>query len=181
MKVILASIIITFLFCCCNCQSVSRIKIDGLIKAREPDIKFSEMSFYIVNGVPYDSIKVDSVLHKFCLKELVDISLFKNKDLKPVVFHNPDKWVANITLRYKQNRKNIISNLNVAKEMFNNGSTDVPELFIDDKQIPEQSASLELKKLNPKNVYFIFLSQPEKNSSFYSEKKKSDVVKIWNK
>ena len=146
-----------------TCQSVysqksSRHFIDSVLTTKDTTFKLFEKAVYVVNGIPYDSLALDSTLTRFEIKDLLDVIYWNGKkyghypfygDAVIIVFAHPQKT------KYKHNT------LKSAIKLFSDNSNP-PILTINNNIIDKTISKDSLKKIKLEDILYLDIITLEK-------------------
>ena len=153
------------------------------------EIEDGKKFLYVVNGVSYDTLSVDSVLSTFSSNLLVSIT--KINQLSNPIFCNRNSEVVLIVFAVQQPSRVINNKVKKAKKTFKdnyygfsnhilNNSKD-PVLIIDNKQIHHTEVKSKLKNLRVYDIFYIdHLTEPQAAEN-YGQNADNGVIRIWTK
>jgi len=146
-------------------QPVTKKSIDSTLKSFDPTYKVKRDVFYVVNGVLFDTLQLDTELAKYDLKKLVDLFFVPCEKIGTNECNND---VAVILFAYKQNSKKKRKALKAARELLKSNFENVV-LKIDNSVIPPDFAKRAFNALHKGDIMYIDTA----------EKDNRHVIRIW--
>ncbi|MES2851178.1 MAG: hypothetical protein V4685_19165 [Bacteroidota bacterium] len=146
-------------------QKATRHYVDSLLSISDSTFKESSEVFYVINGIPYDSIQVDTAIAQYDTKYLAD-ALFLSKEKQSYPFYRD---VAVILFAYKQKNKIKRRHWKSAKKLLIDAEEDNTILLIDKISIEPSQSKEKFKSVQLKDIMYIDIN----------EKDKIKQVRIW--
>jgi hypothetical protein len=131
-------------------QQLSKKHIDSLGKIQDTNYMRGRPVMYVVNGIPYESGKIDSILNTISIAEVMDISfLFQGKS--PIFSHSDIAIVASV-----YNQKNKYKRKDWKKVQDAYTYTSFP-IFIDNLQLDSVDRKSKIKSLKIRDIRCIYI------------------------
>ncbi len=156
-------------------QKLSKNHIDSLGKTQDTNYMRGRSVMYVVNGVPYESAKIDSILNTINIAEVMDISfLFQGE---PPIYSHSD--IAIVASAYDQKNKYKRKHWKRVRHSFTSRSF---LIFVNNIQLDSTTSKAKLESLKTKNIRCIYIKYMPHNFNSVTENQKIiQEVKIWLK
>lgn len=157
-KIILA-VLFTLTFNLCFSQKVTRQIIDSAFQIISTAFKKNRGVMYVVNGIPYDSLQLDTAVSKYDLKSLVELTFVtcENSGL----FHC-NKDAAIILFAYNQKTKVKRKHWKTAKQLLADNDH-LPTLSINNTVISQNLIQQTFERFRLKDIMYIDTTQMNNN------------------
>ena len=151
LRFVLTAIICLGLNCLCYSQRAYRNYIDSVLSKRDTAFRLTERIMYVINGVPYDTLALDSVLAKFEVKHLLDVVFWDGKKHGHYPFYGD---AAIIVFAHPQSMKSKRKAWKAAKNFLSDNSLPTV-LVLDSMEINQSITNSTFKKLRLTNIMYI--------------------------
>ena len=138
-------------------QTATRQYLDSVFKTMDTNFKQKRGVLYIINGVPFDSLQLDTELAKYDLKHLVKIFFLPCEKIGTSHCYND---AALILFAYNQKNKTKRKAWNAAKQLYSD-SSDIPVLLIDNSIIDLTISEQKFKSLRLRDIMYIDTTQKD--------------------
>jgi hypothetical protein len=128
-------------------QRASRHFIDSILSIRDTTFKSTNQIMYVVNGVPYDTMKLESILDNYDIRLLLD-AVYLNGQYP---FYRD---AAVIVFAYEQKAKSKRRVRRYAKKLFNDNSNP-PVLLINNSIIDKTTSRVTFQEIRIRDILYI--------------------------
>jgi hypothetical protein len=144
-------IIMSLVSCICFSQTADRRYIDSVLKKKDPAFKLGQRVIYVVNGVPYDTLALDSVLAHYEVNLLLDVTYWDGKKNGHYPFYSD---AAIIVFAEPQSKKSKRYAWKSAKKFVNDNSFRTA-LYIDNMEINQSLINSTLQRIRLVHIMYI--------------------------
>lgn len=161
-------------------QSLTVEYLNQYIKMSQPGMKFGEKEkLYVVDGVPYDSIGIESKLIKYNRYDrFLSIEYLFSDSISTTVFR-PNLLIVLIHKASPLKLKDKKKELRKVIEMLSN-TFEPPAFMVNDKQLSIKEAKQSISVLKPRNIDHISINK-HAPLSIYGADAKYGLIRIWTK
>jgi hypothetical protein len=138
-------------------QATTRHYIDSVLTISDTSFKEKANVFYVINGVPYDSLQIDTVISRYKTKYLAD-ALFLSREKQSYPFYRD---VAVILFAYEQERKAKRKQWKNAKALLIKTDNTNTKLLIDKIPIDPQQSMEMFNSIRLKDIMYIDIHQKD--------------------
>ena len=134
-------------------QKITRRYIDSLLNISSADNGNKAQILFIINGIPYETYQVDTVISKYDLRYLADAILIS----KEKISSRSDMAVIVFACRQKNKIKR--KRWKEAKKIFNESNETSSQLLIDKALVEPQQSKKTFNSLRLKDIMYIDTTQ----------------------
>jgi hypothetical protein len=138
-------------------QQVTRLYLDSLLNISDSNYKQKTDVFFVINGIPYDTNQVDTIISKYDQKYLAD-AMFLSREKQSYTFYRD---VAVVVFAFQQKNKTRRRQWKEAKKLFSDPNKTIPELLIDKKTIANNEASKAFNLIKFRDIMYLDIKQNE--------------------
>jgi len=138
-------------------QQVTRPYVDSLLNISDSNYNKKTDVLFVINGIPYDTNMVETVISKYDQKYLAD-AMFLSRENQSYPFYRD---VAVIVFAFQQKGKARRRQWKEAKKLFSDPNKTIPKLLIDKKIIADNEASKAFSLVKLRDIMYLDIKQNE--------------------
>lgn len=138
-------------------QQVTRPYLDSLLNISDSNYKQKTDVFFVINGIPYDTNKVDTIISKYDQKYLAD-AIFLSREKQSYPFYRD---VAAVVFASRQKNKIRRRQWKETKNLFSDPNKTIPQLLIDKKTIAHDEANKAFNLIKFSDIMYLDIKQNE--------------------
>ena len=136
-------------------QRVTRAYLDSIINLSDTNYKHKTDCFFVINGIPYDTNQVDTVISKFDRRYLAD-ALFLSRERQSYPFY---REVVLVTFATRQKDKIKRKRWNEAKKLVRNINETNFQLQVDKRTIEANKSKDVFNSIKFKDIMYLDITE----------------------
>jgi hypothetical protein len=138
-------------------QQATRPYIDSLLNISDTSYRNKTDVFFVINGIPYDTSQVDTVISKYDRRHLAD-AMFLGRERQSNAFYRD---VAVIVFASRQAKETKRRHWRDAKKLFSDSNATKPQLLIDQTIIAPGQAAKTFNSVKLNDIMYLDIKQNE--------------------
>jgi hypothetical protein len=138
-------------------QQVTRPYLDSLLNISDTGYKKKTDVFFVINGIPYDTSQVETVISKYDRKHLAD-AMFLGRERQSNPFYRDVAVIVFASLQTKETKR---KHWRDAKKLFSDLNATKPQLLIDQTIIAPEKAAKTFNSVKLNDIMYLDIKQSE--------------------